>query len=657
MKKLSILLLLLFAGSTFLLEKLQENPYQQKISNKKSFTNKDRVENVSVDKLSRYKINAELFPDQKKIIVEETITWRNNSSIPTDEIHFNLPLNAFKRSETIFNKSVKVPTESITGFDIESVDVDGEDNDLIYYSTDKSVSHDSTTAKIILNKVVAEGDSINIKFEYSFNIPKSFKRFGYAPGREFYFISEWYPKIAVYKNGEWHSSAYYPYTEFYNEYANYSAKIVVPKNFIADASAIQIDLEKINDRNEYSFVQNNSLGLCWFASSEIEQINSTFKSSNGNIVDIIIYYQAEREKYVERYTNAVKNSLNYLEKNIGTYPSSKIVLLDVPRTSRSAFQSYPNLITVGTNLISPIELLEPEKEISRLISEIYFKSSVSVNNANEEWLSKGVAEYLSTKILNEYYNSQEVYFKLINIVPIPGLILSSYNEIPIIYTLGNFELPEAFENISMITKHDFVGSLSEPTYTLPDKKSVYINTIAKPELMLLSLERYLGYDKMIFILQNYFYEFKDKHASASDFWNIIQKNTNEDLGWFIENVYKNDNRFDYKIRELIQTNDTTYSLFLERVGDGIFKTEIAVYTETDTSLINWNGKERWKIIEINSRDKIIAAEIDPHRKNIFDFNYANNSYTLETNHSAAISLSVRWFFWIQNALMVIGSIG
>ena len=657
MKKLSILLLLLFAGSTFLLEKLQENQYPQKINNKNHSTSKNKIENAGVDKLSRYEINAELFPDQKKISVEETIVWINNSSIPTDEIHFNLPLNAFKRSETIFSKWVDVPSESITGVEIDSVKAGGQEIGLIYYSTEKSVPQDSTTAKIILNKVISEGDSIKIKFKYSFNIPKSLKKIGYASGREFYFISEWYPKIAVYKDGIWHASPYYSFTEFYNEFANYSAKLVVPKDFIVDASASHPDLKKNNNRNEYSFIQNNSLDFCWFASSEIEQSKSSYLSSNGNVVDIIIYYQLESEKYIERYISAVNHSLDYLEKNIGAYPYSKIVLLDVPRTSRSAYESYSNLITVKTNLISPISLLEPEKDITRLVSEQYFKSSISIDNAKEEWLSKGVAEYLSTKIINECYDSQEVYFKFINTVPIPGLILSSYNEIPIIYTLGNFELPEAFENISMITKHDFVGSLSEPTHTLPDKRSAYINTIAKPELMLLSLERYLGLEKMNSVLQKYFIEFKDKYASASDFWNVVQENTFEDLTWFIENVYENDKRFDYKIKDLVQTTDSTYNLFLERVADGIFKTDIAVYTETDTSFISWDGEEKWKIIELKSMQQIIAAEIDPHRKNIFDSNYANNSFTLETNHSAAISLSVRWFFWVQNALMVLGSIG
>jgi hypothetical protein len=137
----------------------------------------------------------------------------------------------------------------------------------------------------------------------------------------------------------------------------------------------------------------------------------------------------------------------------------------------------------------------------------------------------------------------------------------------------------------------------------------------------------------------------------------MQTNTGVNLSWFIENVYKYDNSFDYKIRELKQTSDSTYKIFLERNGEGIFKTEVAVYSETDTTFINWDGIDKWKIIEIKSQQKIIAAQIDPYKKNIFDLNYANNSYTLETNHSAAISLSVRWFFWIQNALMVIGSIG
>ena len=53
----------------------------------------------------------------------------------------------------------------------------------------------------------------------------------------------------------------------------------------------------------------------------------------------------------------------------------------------------------------------------------------------------------------------------------------------------------------------------------------------------------------------------------------------------------------------------------------------------------------------------MGAEVDPYRKNLLDINFANNSYMIDEHYGASLSLAVRWFFWIQNALMILGSIG
>jgi hypothetical protein len=95
---------------------------------------------------------------------------------------------------------------------------------------------------------------------------------------------------------------------------------------------------------------------------------------------------------------------------------------------------------------------------------------------------------------------------------------------------------------------------------------------------------------------------------------------------------------------------------VERIGDGIFKQDIALYTDNDTLFQIWDGNERLKKIIFRTENVVKGAEIDPYKKNILDLNYANNSYILKRQYGGSLRLSFRFLFWFQNLLLILGSI-
>ena len=242
-------------------------------------------------------------------------------------------------------------------------------------------------------------------------------------------------------------------------------------------------------------------------------------------------------------------------------------------------------------------------------------------------------------------------------MPVFGLNLLSFEEIPIIYSLYEIKLPEASDAFRNYYRNLRIGTIADTSYKMPSLSSYFVHANYKPELMLLTLENYLGEEKMMGIFREFFETYKFKHARGEDFINIVLKNSDEDLSWFFENVYENSYVFDYRIRSIKQINKDEYEVFVERLGDGIFKNSIALYTENDTLYKKWDGKERWKILKFKTDDKVVSAEIDPERINLLDINFANNSYTVDKKYWASLSLAARWFFWVQNALMILGSVG
>jgi len=174
---------------------------------------------------------------------------------------------------------------------------------------------------------------------------------------------------------------------------------------------------------------------------------------------------------------------------------------------------------------------------------------------------------------------------------------------------------------------------------------------------LLSLERYIGYKNMMDLLKEYFNRYKFKHPTSLDFINLVKEREGNKLSWFFREFYYNARVHDYAITAINRIGENEYEVLAERLREGFFENDIALYTAKDTLFQKWTENVRYKVFKFQTNNEVLAAEIDPYRKNMLDINFANNSYTVNSKYWASISISLRWFFWIQNALMILGSIG
>jgi hypothetical protein len=604
-----------------------------------------------------YFMDVKFDPGTKSIYVKENITWINKTHFPASEIQLHFYANAYKSNKTLFAEAYSINSQTSTQIDIKSFLIDGKKSDLIFFQPEIADPNDSTVAKVLLDKSILPGDSAKIYFEYSLKIPISVKRFGAASGRNFYFVSQWFPKVGVFQKGEWVCSQYHPYLNYYSDFGDYSVKINVPNNYMVGATGIVEEKKNNQNSTTYSYVQSGVHDFVWMTSDEILQRNSIYTRKDGTKINILAFVQPEREKYFDRYFQCVKNCLEYFENHVGIYPYQNITLVDVPRTSASGGMEYPTLFTVSAELFSPKDTGWPEYLVAHEFSHQYFQGMLANNEVYEAWLDEGFASYMATKIMYTYQPEIDEYFKFANYIPVFGLNFLSYNEIPMIYTLADLSVPQGLTSAESYYKNVNVGSISDTSYKLPNRLSYVVNSYGKPELVLHTLERYVGIKTMMKILHDYYDECKYKHPVAEDFIAVVQKNCKEDMKWFFNEFYSSPKAFDYKITSINKAANNEYDVLVERLGDGIFKNDVALYTDKDTIYEKWNGVERWKILKFKTNNEVIAAEIDPHRKNLLDVNFANNSCTVKPRVWASLSLAIRLFFWIQNALTILGSIG
>ena len=330
------ILLIFFSGLLYLSE--NHSKFVKVNDLKSSVDYKDGIlksEYNKVDRIANYNIDVEFDPASKSISVNEKIVWINKTKFPTSEIQFHFYANAYKSNNTLFAKAYSLSPDAQTQIDIKSFYVDGKSAQLIYFQPEIADPYDSTVAKVLLSKTVEPGDSVKIDFEYAMKIPRSVKRMGYASGRNFFFVSQWFPKVGVYENGKWTCSQYYPNLNFYSDFGDYSVKIKVPNDYTVAATGVEKEKKSNAQNTTYNFVQSGVHDFVWLATDDILHRNSIYKRKDGSTITIQAYVQPERERYFDRYFTAVKNCLEYFENNIGIYPYQNISLVDVPRTSAS----------------------------------------------------------------------------------------------------------------------------------------------------------------------------------------------------------------------------------------------------------------------------------------------------------------------------------
>ncbi len=651
MKKVIIIALLILLAFLNYISSQISVAHKPELYNEKNLINYNSREDEAS---AKYNFLVRYEADQKVIDVEEKIIWVNKSGFETSELVFALYANAYNDNSKLA-KSIELGEDSRTRFVINELLVNGAEKIFLFKENDEGFI-DSSIAVVRLENSAGYNDTLVIEVGFTLKAPKSIISLGYAAGRDFTFFSEWYPRLAVFEGGEWQLNPYHPFIDNYFDFADYNLTLELPSIYTAASNAEKISEEIDGNLTKHTFSIQSVKELVWFVSDDIRYFSKTIQSAGKNL-KLDLYIQKENDNIVERYFTALESSISYLEKSLGEFPYKQLTLVNVPRTSSSDGNVYPGLITVKTDLISPLRLHEPERQITELTAMQYWYCEFRNNPSYDNWLNKGLSLYYSGKILKENFPKQLLSFHVTPYFPFWGINLLSYNEVPIIYILNQFEIPLEYYGLQDYYKNITIGDISENTAKHPTREKIHCASRIKPNLMLNILERELGEDEFASYLKKIFERNKYNLTSGRDFIEELKIRYGEKVDWIINHIYENSGLFDYKIRYLTEIEEGRYELFAERVGDGIAPVKIILNGESDSTYIDWDGKSRYEIFKISPGFELISAEIDPERKNLLDINFANNSYTIESKYWGSLSIAIRSFFWFQNALMILGSVG
>ena len=189
----------------------------------------------------------------------------------------------------------------------------------------------------------------------------------------------------------------------------------------------------------------------------------------------------------------------------------------------------------------------------------------------------------------------------------------------------------------------------------------------------------LGWDVLQRILSTYFARWQFKHPKPQDFFDVANEVSGRDLTWFFDQVYRSSNVFDYGIDTLrsetvevegfvdkvapsqtprVELKQVPYrtQVVVRRYGEGIFPVDVRVVFENKEEVRwHWDGRDRWKMFEVEKPVRASFAEVDPEHILLLDVRYTNNSMTLSPRSArAARKWSLAWLIWLQDHLLTYG---
>lgn len=471
-----------------------------------------------------YTMKATLNDNEKSILGEESIVYKNNSPHALDFIWFHIWPNAYKNENTALIKQIKGDSsrsKKMENFGTGSIDglaftVDG--------TPVKTEPHPNPQyidiIKVVLNKPLAPGGSITIATPFKVKLPPYFSRSGYSETE--FMACQWYPKPAVYDKDGWHEMPYLDMGEFYSEYATYSVSLTVPAEYVVSATgtlqtkdelATYKRLGSANAKNRTArpelykpagtgpktmqYYAEQVPDFAWFADKDFVIEYDTAQLYTGKIVDAFTYYHNKKETIWNNSIDYVKDGLRKYSEWIGEYGYPVAQAVEGPANNSSGGMEYP-MVTLITSPDAKKESLDAV--IVHEVGHNWFMAMLGSNERMHTWMDEGLNSYFQFRYEAEKYRANSIFGDAIP-EEIRKLPLADFQAT--VYNVIDKSLPMEYP-------------METPADKFPNSDEYGMVSYVKTALWMYMLESSIGRADIDKAVHQYFENWKFKHPQPAD---------------------------------------------------------------------------------------------------------------------------------------------
>ncbi|MEP6778813.1 MAG: M1 family metallopeptidase [Gemmatimonadaceae bacterium] len=554
----------------------------------------------------RYAITLTAAPPNRTVTGSEAITYFNNSPDTLSSIVVKLFLNIHKPGAP---RQAGASEDYLTsGIHIDSFSANGQKQSWSDVGA-------FTFRRVRLPKPLVPHDSVNLAFDWHYEISKEAGREGMLDATTFY-LAYFYPRVAVYDdyNG-WDTMDFTDAQEFYSDFNDYDVTLKLPANYVAWGTgtltnANDVLQPQIADRFRASLTSDAVVHVATAADLAAHQVttatNNSWHFAANNVPDVtfsisdhyvwdaasvVVDKSTARRASVQAAFNESaadfhhmvdygRHSLDWMSNNWPgvPYPYEKTTIVQ-----GSADMEYPMMVNDGSNADTVFSRFVVEHELAHT----WFPFYMGINETRYAFMDEGWAttfEYListndlGAKRATEFFQNFRVK--------------------------GWINNPSPIEDLPIITPEDVLNSSAWGN-----------NAYGKAALGYLAAKDMLGDEQFGKGLHEFMARWNGKHPIPWDFFNTMNDVTKRDLNWFWRNWYFTNGYIDLAISSVGKSSGG-YAVTVQNIGGFVAPFDLNVtFSDGTTDVVHkssafWEANQTQGTAIVSTKKSITSVTLD-----------------------------------------------
>jgi hypothetical protein len=621
-------------------------------------------------RIANYKIDVHLDATRHQLAGTETLTWTNTGASPVDKLPFHLYLNAFKNESSLFMRSSRgemrgaKASDSAWGWiNVDSLMIGGVEQ----AAKLKMVAPpDETVAELPLAAPIAPGQTIDINFKFTAQLPEVFARTGYKG--EFNMVGQWFPKIGV-RTGppgleQWQCAALSAFTEFFADFGVYDVTITVPSTYTVAATGVLTNSqESPGGTRTFTYHAEDVHDFAWAADPFFNTRSQDVTVDGGPPVHVKVYFRNEQLDFALRHLQAGVGAIEKFSTYFTPYPWSQMTIIDPPMDAAAGAggMEYPTLVTTaGDSVFVRSGLKIPEYVTVHEVGHNWFQGILASNEPEEAWMDEGVNEWADAHVMADLYGARtsgvDQFGFQADIVALRNAIVDDPTSLP--------------------------QPIATAAYAFVDSEAYGLTTYDYTMRALLTLEHEVGSAKFLAAMKAYAGAFAFKHPTGADLFASLSHGLDQDLGWFFGPAFQQVGGARFAIRssgcrqahdirgvvadgtgrktrtetEAPDTGTWVCEVVVENTGVVHVPVDVELrFTDDSTQRLHWDdkGAGTWQRFTVEHSTKLASVRIDPDNKTMLD-SPLGHAYRIQGEGAASLRAGARIGSWAQTLMQLVG---
>ncbi len=567
---------------------------------------------------SEYKLEAELNPLSKRLTGHGTIKYHNRSPDTLGTVYLHLLHNIFAPGA---RHNTYIPW-AVEGVDLAKVAAQGTtlaaaEGDAPGYDVN------GTVMRMRLPKPIPPGGSADLEFNWRLRVPPDGAPRGGQDG-EVYFLSYWYPQMAVYDdiNG-WQIDQYLGNAEFYMGYGDYDVSLTVPAGWLvtgtgslenpadvlsaqtrarldsASSAASVVHVVRESDREAgrstaagkdgklvWRFTARNVRDFAWGTSSRYlwdatsAAVGDTDRDGHPDTSAVYSFYRPEqRISHWDEVARYGRHAIEFFSRYLWPYPWPHMSMVDGPGSCGG--MEYPMMTCIGLGA----DTLDMYETVGHEIGHMWFPMMVGSDEKRFAWMDEGFTQFDQSQGMADFFKGFDD------------------------------EARNRKEYLGMAEEGGEVELLRHGD-RYPNYYAYGVATYYKPAASLVALRGVLGQETFHKAFTEYGRRWLYKHPSPWDFFATMEDVSGQDLSWFWRTWFFETWKLDQAIDTVTTVGDSV-EVSISNRGKAPMPAIVVATREggaADTVTVPvevWLGGARRATVRVAREPAIKAIEVDP----------------------------------------------